>query len=86
MHRRNVGQCLTRFIMTCTDSHIWVNDVKKNFDIIKVIRCRDVGWSVLDVAFRSVFLVVCVLFVCSPHLFVYLNVFLIMVEKPKIGL
>ncbi|XP_070187913.1 DDB1- and CUL4-associated factor 11-like isoform X2 [Littorina saxatilis] len=40
------------FLSACQDQHVRIYDTKQgNFELMKTIRARDVGWSVLDVAF-----------------------------------
>jgi WD repeat-containing protein 23 len=43
------------FLSACQDQYVRLYDTQdKKFELMKTIRARDVGWSVLDVAFRSV--------------------------------
>lgn len=46
--------CIKNYgLMSLPDQFIRVYDTRKdNFKLIKTIKARDVGWSVLDTAFR----------------------------------
>ncbi|KAL8570478.1 hypothetical protein ACOMHN_034513 [Nucella lapillus] len=40
------------FLTACQDQHVRIYDTMQNkFELLKTVRARDVGWSVLDVAF-----------------------------------